>query len=180
MENAMTNSQEVCERARLSRDARFDGRFFVGVRTTGIYCRPICPANPPKSENVTFYRTAAAASEAGYRPCLRCRPVEAAGPAPGWLDELVSDVDADPQRRWTDADLAARSLRPEQVRRWFHRTYGMTFHAYARARRRARHLVTCRGVECRDQTLACATQLGHFVFRESARPEFLRSNGTAE
>ena len=74
---------DVYERARLSRDARFDGRFFVGVRTTGIYCRPICPAVPPKSENVTFYPSAAAATEAGYRPCLRCRP-ECAPGTPAW------------------------------------------------------------------------------------------------
>jgi AraC family transcriptional regulator of adaptative response / DNA-3-methyladenine glycosylase II len=75
--------QEVFERARKSRDARFDGRFYIGVRTTGIYCRPICPANTPKSENVTFFPTAAAASEAGYRPCLRCRP-ECAPGTPAW------------------------------------------------------------------------------------------------
>ncbi len=74
---------EVFERARLSRDARFDGRFYVGVRTTGIYCRPICPANQPKSENVEFFATAAAASEAGFRPCLRCRP-ECAPGTPAW------------------------------------------------------------------------------------------------
>src|SRR4030095_13083733 len=53
---------------------RFDGRFFTAVRTTGIFCRPICPAPTPKRENVTFYPTAAAAATAGYRPCLRCRP----------------------------------------------------------------------------------------------------------
>ena len=82
MENAVQNN-EVFERARLSRDARFDGRFFVGVRTTGIYCRPICPANAPKSENVSFFPSAAAASEAGYRPCLRCRP-ECAPGTPAW------------------------------------------------------------------------------------------------
>ena len=75
--------QEVFERARRSRDARFDGQFYIGVRTTGIYCRPICPANAPKSENVTFFPTAAAASEAGYRPCLRCRP-ECAPGTPAW------------------------------------------------------------------------------------------------
>lgn len=74
---------EIYERARLSRDARFDGHFFVGVKTTGIYCRPVCPANAPKSENVTFYPTAAAASEAGLRPCLRCRP-ECAPGTPAW------------------------------------------------------------------------------------------------
>ena len=76
-------TNKIFERARLSRDARFDGQFFVGVRTTGIYCRPICPANSPKSENITFYPTAAAAGEAGYRPCLRCRP-ECAPGTPAW------------------------------------------------------------------------------------------------
>lgn len=74
---------EIYEQARLSRDARFDGRFFVGVRTTGIYCRPVCPAKSPRSENISFYPTAAAASEAGYRPCLRCRP-ECAPGTPAW------------------------------------------------------------------------------------------------
>ncbi len=76
-------TDDIYERARLSRDARFDGRFFVGVKTTGIYCRPICPANAPKSQNVSFYPTAAAAGEAGLRPCLRCRPESAPG-TPAW------------------------------------------------------------------------------------------------
>lgn len=74
----------TCEQARQRRDSRFDGRFFIAVRSTGIYCRPICPARLPKASNVTFYNTAAAASEAGYRPCLRCRP-EAAPGTPAWL-----------------------------------------------------------------------------------------------
>src|SRR3954466_4467535 len=64
----------ICYRAGEARDARYDGRFFTCVKTTGIYCRPICPARPPKLENCTFATTAAAAQEAGYRPCLRCRP----------------------------------------------------------------------------------------------------------
>src|SRR6202043_3647464 len=64
----------ACYRAISTRDARFDGRLFVGVRTTGIYCRPICPARTPKFENVSFYPSAAAAQESGFRPCLRCRP----------------------------------------------------------------------------------------------------------
>jgi len=64
----------ACYRAICLRDARFDGRFFTGVKTTGIYCRPICPARTPRPENVTFYPTTAAAQEAGFRPCLRCRP----------------------------------------------------------------------------------------------------------
>jgi len=65
---------DVCYRAIATRDARFDGRLFTGVKTTGIYCRPICPARTPKRENVTFWPSAAAAQEAGFRPCLRCRP----------------------------------------------------------------------------------------------------------
>src|SRR5215813_2387742 len=72
------------ERARLSRDARFDGKFFIAVKTTGIYCRPICPSPTSKSRNVRYYATAAAAAEAGFRPCLRCRP-EAAPGTPAWL-----------------------------------------------------------------------------------------------
>ena len=74
---------DIYERARLARDARFDGQFYVGVSSTGIYCRPICPANAPKRENVSFFPSAAAASEAGYRPCLRCRP-ECAPGTPAW------------------------------------------------------------------------------------------------
>ncbi len=67
----------------LRRDLSFDGRFFVGVRTTGIYCRPVCKARMPKRENVLFYPTAAAAERAGFRPCLRCRP-ETAPFCPAW------------------------------------------------------------------------------------------------
>ncbi|WP_323156231.1 Ada metal-binding domain-containing protein, partial [Pseudomonas oryzihabitans] len=62
------------ERARLARDPRFDGLFYTAVLTTGIYCRPVCPAQPPRPENVSYYPSAAAAEAAGYRPCLRCRP----------------------------------------------------------------------------------------------------------
>ena len=67
-------SPDVCYAAAVSRDARFDGRFFICVITTGIYCRPICPARSPKRENVRYYPTAAAAEAAGFRPCKRCRP----------------------------------------------------------------------------------------------------------
>ena len=80
----MALDPKVCERARLARDARFDGRFFIGVVTTGIYCRPVCTVRPPKARNVRFYPSAAAAAEAGFRPCLRCRP-EAAPGSPAWF-----------------------------------------------------------------------------------------------
>ena len=70
----MDLDHDACYRAIVQRDARFDGRFFTGVKTTGIYCRPVCPARTPHSHNVVFFPTAAAAQEAGFRPCLRCRP----------------------------------------------------------------------------------------------------------
>src|SRR5256886_11366981 len=72
------------DRARISRDPRFDGKFFIAVTSTGIYCRPVCPVRSPKRTNIRYYATAAAAAEAGYRPCLRCRP-EAAPGTPAWL-----------------------------------------------------------------------------------------------
>jgi AraC family transcriptional regulator of adaptative response / DNA-3-methyladenine glycosylase II len=73
----------ICDRARKARDPRFDGLFFIGVHSTGIFCRPICPAPSPRPENIVYYPTAAAAAEAGLRPCLRCRP-EAAPGSPAW------------------------------------------------------------------------------------------------
>ncbi|MDF1793137.1 MAG: Ada metal-binding domain-containing protein [Thalassobaculaceae bacterium] len=72
---------QTCDRARMARDPAFDGLFFSGVRSTRVYCRPVCPVRPAKSANVTFYPSAAAAERAGYRPCLRCRPETAPGSA---------------------------------------------------------------------------------------------------
>ena len=80
----MDLSWQICSRARLSRDARFDGKFFVAVLSTGIYCRPICRARTAKESNVRYFPSAAAASEAGFRPCLRCRP-ECSPGTPAWL-----------------------------------------------------------------------------------------------
>ncbi len=74
MHPAFLPTYALCEQARLARDARFDGVFFTAVRSTGIYCRPVCPAPPPRRHNVDYYPTAAAAAAAGFRPCLRCRP----------------------------------------------------------------------------------------------------------
>ncbi|MGH9614514.1 MAG: bifunctional transcriptional activator/DNA repair enzyme AdaA, partial [Bryobacteraceae bacterium] len=80
----MTLDWKVCSRARLSRDPRFDGKFYIGVRASRVYCRPICPAPTAKEENVRYFPTAAAAAEAGFRPCLRCRP-ECSPGTPAWM-----------------------------------------------------------------------------------------------
>lgn len=74
---------QICQKARVARDPRFDGKFFTAVKTTGVYCRPICPATTPKEENVLYFPSAVAAANAGYRPCLRCRPDSAPG-SPTW------------------------------------------------------------------------------------------------
>jgi AraC family transcriptional regulator of adaptative response / DNA-3-methyladenine glycosylase II len=74
---------EVCQKARISRDPRFDGKFFTAVKTTGIYCRSICPAYPPKEKNVLYFATAIECANAGFRPCLRCRP-DSAPDSPAW------------------------------------------------------------------------------------------------
>ncbi len=75
---------DTCYDALLARNRRFDGWFFVGVSTTGVYCRPVCPVKPPKARNCSYYPTAAAAEKAGFRPCMRCRPELA--PGHGLLD----------------------------------------------------------------------------------------------
>ena len=116
-------------------DSSYDGVFFVAVRTTGIFCRPTCPAKTPRRENVEFYPSVRDALSAGYRPCLRCRPLEPNGQTPEWLQPLLKAVEDDPARRWTDDHLRALAIDPGRIRRWFRTHHGMTFHAYQRARR---------------------------------------------
>jgi AraC family transcriptional regulator of adaptative response / DNA-3-methyladenine glycosylase II len=130
-----------CYRAILARDARFDGRFFVAVRTTGIYCRPICPAPTPKAVNVRFYACAAAAAAAGYRACLRCRP-EAAPGTPAWMGSsaVVSRalrlIAADALDDGDVEGLAARvGLGARQLRRLFAEHLGASPAEIARVRR---------------------------------------------
>jgi AraC family transcriptional regulator of adaptative response / DNA-3-methyladenine glycosylase II len=85
----MELTRDACDRARIARDARFDGRFFIGVTSTKIYCRPVCPAPSPKAKNILYFPSAAAAAEAGFRPCLRCRPETSPG-TPAWLGTSAS------------------------------------------------------------------------------------------
>ncbi len=123
------------ERASRERDAGYDGLFYLAVRTTGIFCRPSCPARKPRPENVEYFGTPREAMFAGYRPCLRCRPLEAVGRPPAWATELLGELERDPAARLDDAELRRRGLEPARVRRLFQRQFGMTFHAFRRARR---------------------------------------------
>jgi len=124
-------------RALCDRDSEYEGVFFVGVKTTGIFCRPTCPARKPLQKNINFYSCVGEALSAGFRACKRCRPMEVFGEAPVWLAELLDALDANPKARWTDNDLREFGVQPSRVRRWFKSTHGMTFQSYQRSRRLA-------------------------------------------
>ncbi len=121
--------------ALLERDASFEGIFFVGVRTTGIFCRPTCPAKKPARQNVDFFATPSEALLGGYRPCLRCQPMDPEQRPPKLIEQLRAEVERAPGGRLTDKELAALRIDPSTARRQFQRHYGMTFQAYHRARR---------------------------------------------
>ena len=132
---------EACYRAVCQRDARFDGRIFTGVKTTGIYCRPICPARTPLSKNVIFFPTAAAAQEAGFRPCLRCRPETAPdlGAWRGTSNTVSRALSLIEHGALDDADVNALAGRlgvgERQLRRLFHQHLGASPVAVAQTRR---------------------------------------------
>jgi len=137
----MTLDPDICYTALQSRDARFDGRFFTGVRTTGIYCRPVCPARTPKQINVTFYPSAAAAEAAGFRPCMRCRPETSPG-TPAWSGTAASVtralrlIDGGFMDERSVDDLAeALGMTSRHLRRLFDEHLGASPVAVAQARR---------------------------------------------
>jgi AraC family transcriptional regulator of adaptative response / DNA-3-methyladenine glycosylase II len=137
----MTLDPDACYRALLTRDARFDGRLFVGVTTTGIYCRPVCPARTPKRRNVVFFAAAAAAQEAGFRPCLRCRP-ESSPDLGAWrgtsntVARGLALIEAGALDVGDLESLADRlGVGPRQLRRLFRRHLGASPVAVAQTRR---------------------------------------------
>ncbi len=128
-------SPRLLYRALVRRDPAFEGVFFAAVKTTAIFCRPTCPARKPKARNVEYFARAADALRAGYRPCARCRPMARAAGTPDLVRRLLEEVDRAPTRTVTEAALRALGIDPSTARRQFRRTFGMTFHAYQRARR---------------------------------------------
>ena len=108
----MMPTQRAMYQALVARDSSYEGVFVVGVKTTGIFCRPSCPAKKPKPENVEFFSAAKGALLSGYRPCLRCRPLEAAGSAPEWLAGLLAEIEEDPDAAGATA-IAGPQPRPD-------------------------------------------------------------------
>jgi AraC family transcriptional regulator of adaptative response/methylated-DNA-[protein]-cysteine methyltransferase len=126
---------ETMYRALVDRDSSFEGIFFAGVRTTGVFCRPTCTAKKPARENVDFFATPSEALHGGYRPCLRCNPMDPDKRPPKLVERLRAEVERAHGGRLTDKELTAMSIDPSTARRQFKRHYGMTFQAYHRARR---------------------------------------------
>ena len=157
-------SRQEMERAFLDSDASFDGLFFTGVRTTGIFCRPSCPARKPLPRNIEFFPTVKEAMFAGYRPCKRCHPTENA--APEWVRDLLKDVEASAVRI-TESSLRQRGLDATRVRRYFLRKYGMTFQAYCRARRLGRSFETIKAGGTIDAAVFDAGFQSHSGFRSA-------------
>jgi AraC family transcriptional regulator of adaptative response/methylated-DNA-[protein]-cysteine methyltransferase len=105
------------QRAYVKKDASYDGLFFLGVRTTGIFCRPSCPARKPLPENVSYFSTVREALFAGYRPCKRCHPLDASGRPPEWVARALSLVDGR-EERLKDPELRVSGIDPFRVRRY--------------------------------------------------------------
>ncbi len=161
------------ERAYLERDPAYDGLFFLGVRTTSIFCRPTCPARKPLPQNVEYFVNAHAALFAGYRPCKRCKPLDI-DDQPDWATALIRDVDRNPAIRISEAELKRRGVDPATVRRHFQRRFGMTFQAYARAKRLAGAFQRIREGTMLDSAVFECGYESHSGFREA----FTKSFGT--
>lgn len=160
--------RERMEQAVLERDKSFDGAFYVAVRTTNVFCLPSCPARKPLRTNMEFFASAREAAFAGYRPCRRCRPLELAEP-PHWAAGLLARIDSAPGERITNADLRAAGVDPARARRYFQRTYAMTFQAYCRARRMGEALQRIReGAACEEVAFGSGYE-SHSGFREAFR-----------
>jgi AraC family transcriptional regulator of adaptative response/methylated-DNA-[protein]-cysteine methyltransferase len=167
------------ERAFLAGDRSFDGLFVTGVRTTGIFCRPSCPARKPKPENLEFFATPAEALAGGYRACKRCEPLAASGTPPTWLKPLFDRLAVEPDARLTAAELDELGLEPARVRRWFKQQLGMTFAEFSRSRRLGRALDTLRnGGELDDAALGHGFE-SHSGFRDAFAKHFGAPPGAA-
>jgi AraC family transcriptional regulator of adaptative response/methylated-DNA-[protein]-cysteine methyltransferase len=126
---------KTMERALKDRDPGFDGIFFIAVKTTGIFCRPSCPAKTALARNRRYFPTPRDAMQAGFRPCRRCRPLDANGRQPAWIERLLQQVDSKRSHRVMDVGLRDLGIDPARARRYFLKNYGMTFQAYCRRRR---------------------------------------------
>lgn len=128
-------NQDKLYDALLARDASYEGRAYVGVVSTGIFCRLTCPARKPRRENCRFFASVAECMADGFRACKRCHPLQPAAEAEPFIKRLLDALEADPERRWSEDDVARMGLDLSTVRRSFRRHFGMTFLEMARQER---------------------------------------------
>ncbi len=125
-------SHDAKLKAFYERNQAYAGLFYIGVKTTGIFCRTGCTARAPKPENIQFFDTAKEALDAGFRPCKVCRPLECVGETPPEIRSLLDEVHGSPASRISDGELRSRGIPPATIRRWFKKHHGITFQAYQR------------------------------------------------
>ena len=128
----MQLSADIMYQASFDKNPDFEGVFWMGVKTTGIFCRPTCTARKPKPENVEFFPSAKEAILKGYRPCKVCKPLENPDETPEYIQNILEELRLDPSLKFKDSDLVERGVEPATVRRWFQKNHGLTFHAFQR------------------------------------------------
>lgn len=128
----MNPTFEQMYQASFEKNPEFEGIFWMGVKTTGIFCRPTCTARKPKPENVEFFDNTKDAILKGYRPCKVCKPLENPDETPKEIQDLLNELSENPALKFKDYDLVKRGLEPATIRRWFLKYHGMTFHAFQR------------------------------------------------
>ena len=126
-------TDDILYKALVNKDSSFEGVFFVGVKTTGIFCRPTCTARKPKKENCSFFKTSSEALLYGFRPCKVCEPLRMNGDYPAQVKDIIKEVNNDPSIRLKAADLRMRGIQPEKLSRWFKKNMNMTFVAYQKS-----------------------------------------------
>ena len=173
--NSIPSINEM-RRASVQKDASYDGIFFLAVRTTGIFCRPSCPARKPLPENVSYFSSAREALFAGYRPCKRCRPMDSKGKLPDWVGRAL-ELAAGSETRIKDAELQQSGIDPFRARRYFQKHYGMTFQAYCRATRMGIALDQLRRGAALDDIALGNGYESHSGFRDAFTRTFGRAPG---
>lgn len=134
-------------KALVEKRSDYEGVLYVGITSTGVFCRPTCPARKPKYENCEFYETAQQALLASFRPCQRCRPLSHPNQVSDIVRLLVEAVEQNPEKRWKGQDFKTLSIDESTARRQFKKRFGMTFVEYARARRMGLALKSIRSGE---------------------------------
>ncbi len=128
----MKLTEERMYQASLDKDSSFEGIYWMAVKTTGIFCRPVCTARKPKRENVEFFLTTEEAIDKGYRACKVCQPLKKLNETPPYIQELLTELAQNVSLKIKDADLLKRNIEPVTLRRWFLKNHGMTFQAFQR------------------------------------------------